>query len=49
MRHAATETPAGVLMQYAEQVEGTRLRVGGTRLAGRAVRTDDPAAAADSL
>ncbi len=29
MRHVATETPAGVLVQYAEEVEGggTRLRV----------------------
>ncbi len=44
MRHVATETPAGVLVQYAEEVEG-----GGHPLAGRAVRTDDPDAAADSL
>jgi len=44
LRHVATETPAGVLVQYAEAVEG-----GGTRFAGRAVRTDDPDAAADSL
>ena len=42
MRHVATETPAGVLLQYAEEVAGTRF-------AGRAVRTDDPAVAADSL
>ncbi len=44
MRHVATEPPAGVLVQYAEEVEG-----GGTRFAGRAVRTDDPVTAADSL
>ncbi len=44
LRHVATETPAGVLLQYAEEVEG-----GGTHFVGRTVRTDDPAAAADSL
>ncbi len=43
MRHVATETPAGVLVQYAEEVEG------GAPAAGRAVRTDDPVTAADSL
>ncbi len=43
LRHVATETPAGVLLQYAEEVEG------GAPAAGRTVQTDDPAAAADSL
>ncbi len=43
MRHVATETPAGVLLQYTEEVEG-----GGTRFVGHTVRTDDPAATADS-
>ncbi len=42
MRHVATETPAGVLAQYAEEIEGYPL-------AGRAVRSDDPAAVADRL
>jgi len=43
LRHVATETPAGVLLQYAEEVEGHPI-------VGRAVRkTDDPAAAADRL
>ncbi len=37
----ATETPAGVLVEYAEAVAG------GAPAAGRAVRTDDPGAAAD--
>ncbi len=27
LRHVATETPAGVLVEYAEEVGGTRLRV----------------------
>jgi len=33
LRHVATETPAGVLVQYAEEVEGggTRLRVAQSR------------------
>ncbi len=43
MRHVATETPAGVLVEYAEAVEG------GAPAAGRAVRSDDPAAVADRL
>ncbi len=49
MRHVATETPAGVLLQYAEEVEGHPLAGRGHPLVGRAVRTDDPAAAAERL
>ncbi len=36
----APEATANVLVQYVEEGGGTRMRVGGTRLAGRAVRTD---------
>ncbi len=41
--HVATETPAGVLLQYAEEIEGGQHR--------RCAQStpDDPAAAADSL
>ncbi len=49
MRHVATETPAGVLLQYAEEVEGHPLTGRGYPLLGHAVRTDDPAAAANRL